>query len=165
MKKNPARPLSREAEDEYESCILLDHIPHNDDNSPIFGVESTYTKTYITINIPDVACERCSLQLMNPMTDKLAGAGMANCTYDANCTNCPDLPGTCFSNYHSCANVRITGSVPRSQYACPAQPRSWPYSTLPTSVYFIGEVGAFSADGEWLADVPAEFTTPVGPCV
>jgi hypothetical protein len=157
--------LSREGEDEYESCILLDHIPHNDANSPVFGVESTYTKTYVTITIPDVQCTRCSLQLVNPMTDKLAGAGMANCTYDATCTNCPDKPGTCFSVYHSCANVRINGRTPRAQFTCPSQPATWPYGNLTTSFYYIGEVGEFSADGEWLANVPAEYTTPVGRCV
>ena len=157
--------LSNENEDEYESCVLLDHIPHNDNNSPVFGMPATYTKTYVTINIPDVQCDLCALQLVNPMTDKLAGAGMQNCTYDATCTDCPDKPGTCFSVYHSCANVRITGSVPRSSFRCPAQPADWPYADLPVSTYFIGEIGEFSADGQWLVGVPANYTTPTGPCV
>lgn len=81
-------------------------------NEPVYGVESTYTKTYITVEIPDVYCERCALQLLNPMTDKLEGNGQSNCTYDPLCSNCNDGV-SCFSNYHSCANVRILGSIPR----------------------------------------------------
>lgn len=83
-----------------------------DNNAPVYGAEGTYTKTYVTVVIPDVKCDRCALQLMNPMTDKLAQYGMTNCTYDPTCTQCND-GFHCFSNYHSCANVRITGSVPR----------------------------------------------------
>jgi len=157
--------LSQEGDDEYEACVLLDHIPHNDNNKPVYGDESTYTKTFVTIMIPDVYCERCSLQLINPMTDKLPSAGMTNCTYDPTCTNCPEEPGTCFSVYHSCANVRILGSVPRSEFTCPPQPADWPYTELPSGVYFVNEVGNFTADGQWLVGVPPFYTTPVGVCV
>lgn len=51
------------SDDEYSSCILLNHIPHNDRNAPTYGDESTWTKTYITIEIPDVKCDKCALQV------------------------------------------------------------------------------------------------------
>ena len=53
------------------SCVLLDHIPHNDCCNPSLFDPSTYTQYAITINIPNVICERCSLHLSNPMTDKM----------------------------------------------------------------------------------------------
>jgi len=156
--------LSREGEDVYD-VVLLAHIPHNDLNAPVYGVESTYTKTYITVEIPDVLCERCALQLLNPMTDKLAGNGMESCIYDPDCSNCNNGKN-CFSNYHSCANVRINGTaVARNDYVAPAQSVDWPYAHLPTDEYFIGEVANYTADNLWLLDVPKQFTTPIGPCV
>jgi len=158
--------LSTEGSDnEYSSCILLNHIPHNDNNNPVYGVESTYTKTYVTVQIPNVRCERCALQLLNPMTDKLESNGMSQCVYDPLCTTCNDGV-SCFSNYHSCANVRINGTIPRADFKCPAaQPANWPYNHLPADTYYPREIGEFSADGQWLANVPAEYSTPAGNCV
>lgn len=135
-----------------------------DRNKPVYSDESTYTKTYITVMIPDVACERCSLQLMNPMTDKLPSNGMSNCTYDPECTTCNDGV-RCFSNYHSCANVRILGTKPRDEFTCGSQPDNWPWADLPDNVYFVGERANYTADDLWLLDVPEDFTTPVGPCI
>lgn len=97
-------------------CVLLDHIPHNDCCRPSIGDPATYTPYAITINIPNVACERCSLHLSNPMTDKIGPSGSPS---GAGCTD----PGTCFSVYHSCTkHFRIVGdadAVPRSEYQCP----------------------------------------------
>ena len=45
--------------------VLLDHIPHWDSN-----VSPKFYK--FNINIPDVNCEKCALQIVNPMTDKLS---------------------------------------------------------------------------------------------
>jgi hypothetical protein len=74
--------LSRDGEDIYD-CVLLDHIPANPASRPSFGQDSTYTQYRITIMIPDVQCERCSLQLVNPMTDKISTAAPFNgkCQY------------------------------------------------------------------------------------
>jgi len=153
------------SDDYYHTCVLLNHIPHNDDNAPIYGVESTYTKTYITVEIPNVKCDRCALQLVNPMTDKLEANGQSQCLYDPTCTTCNDGV-RCFSNYHSCSNVRINGTIPRSQYVCPsAAPGDWPYGHLPQDIYYPREIGEFSADGQWLANVPSFYATPTGPCV
>jgi hypothetical protein len=109
-----------------KSCVLIDHIPHNDETSPSVLLESTYELYSLTINIPDVACERCSLQIFNAMTDKIGGAGSPNgtgCTYPG---------GTCSSVYHSCTlPIKITGRTPRKDYKCTDKnPLDWPTSWI-----------------------------------
>lgn len=113
--------LSNDGNDD-ESCVLLDHIPHNDCCSPSIPDPTTYTPYAITINIPNVICERCSLHLSNPMTDKIGGDGAPTAI------GCTDPDGSCFSVYHSCTKpFRIVGdtsesgggAVPRSEYQCP----------------------------------------------
>ena len=108
-----------------KSCILLDHIPHNDNTNPNFLNETTYELYSLTIDIPDVSCERCSLQIVNPMTDKIGTRGAPNgegCTY----------PGFCggVDVYHSCTvPIKITGTTPRRDYICPnINPSDWPKS-------------------------------------
>jgi len=109
--------------DDSEACVLLDHIPHDPNartGKPLFD-ESTFHRYFMTIEIPDVACERCSLHLSNPMTDKIGAAGLPG---GEGCTE----PGTCFSNYHSCTKpLKITGTTPRADYTCPGGlPADWP---------------------------------------
>ena len=117
---------------DYDSCVLLDHIPHNDCCRPSLYDPSTYTPYTITVNIPNVFCERCSLHLSNPMTDKIGGDGSPS---GVGCTD----PGTCFSVYHSCTKpFRIVGdasngAVPRSKHACPSSDSvnvGWPTSWM-----------------------------------
>ena len=124
--------LSGEGTDS-EACTLLDHIPHSDlAVRPNFRDESTYTQYAITIDIPDVNCDRCSLHLSNPITDKIGGAGSPLGI------GCTDPDGTCFSVYYSCTQpFRIRGSssaVSRSEYQCPydfgAGPVDWPTSWI-----------------------------------
>ena len=116
--------LSDDGSDD-SSCVLLDHIPHNDCCRPNLMDETTYTPYVITIDIPNVICEKCSLHLSNPMTDKIGGDGSPN---GIGCTD----PGTCFSVYHSCTRpFRIAGTVeggaiPRSEYVCDAKNEGWP---------------------------------------
>jgi hypothetical protein len=116
--------LSGDGSDD-EVCILLDHIPHNDNSRPSSSDASTYTPYVITIEIPDVSCERCSLHLSNPMTDKIGSNGAPSGI------GCSDPNGTCFSVYHSCTKpFRIAGTVPRSDYVCIYEsmvgPSDWP---------------------------------------
>jgi hypothetical protein len=115
--------LSNDESDE-DPCVLLDHIPSSDDptNLPTLGIPNSYIPYSLTIEIPDVYCERCSLHLSNPMTDKIGSDGSPS---GAGCTD-PD--GTCFSVYHSCTlPLKINGKIPRSEYTCPAaQPFDWP---------------------------------------
>lgn len=112
--------LSEDGNDD-SSCVLLDHIPHNAESAPTFSDESTWTKYKITIDIPDVSCEKCSLHMANPMTDKIGDAGSQT---GVGCTD----PGTCDSVYHSCSlSLKINGTTPRDQYECPGQlPEDWP---------------------------------------
>jgi len=99
------------------------------------------------------------------MTDKLASNGMTECLYDPECTTCNDGI-RCFSNYHSCANVRINGTIPRSEFKCPVEdPSDWPYRDFPSDIYYPKEVGEYTEDNLWLKDVPQRYVTPVGPCI
>jgi len=108
------------------SCLLLDHIPHNEESAPDIRYPDTYVPYVITLEIPDVSCERCSLHLANPMTDKIDDDGSQTGI------GCTDPNGTCFSVYHSCTvPLRISGSIPRSEYICPRDdgttgPIDWP---------------------------------------
>ena len=45
---------------------------------------------------------------------------------------------TCFSNYHSCADIVIKGSGNRKEYNC-LQPEKWEYRELPAQKYFGNE--------------------------
>mmetsp|Transcript_4842 Transcript_4842/g.13676 ORF Transcript_4842/g.13676 Transcript_4842/m.13676 type:complete len:345 (-) Transcript_4842:629-1663(-) len=121
-------------------CSLLDHIPHSDGAPrPTFRDESTYTQYAVTIDIPDVNCERCSLHLSNPMTDKIGSAGSPTGI------GCTDPDGTCFSVYYSCTKpFRILGSssaMPRSEYQCQydseSGPEDWPASWIGDSGEFV----------------------------
>ena len=77
--------------------------------------------------MPDVDCPMCALQALSVMTDKIP---TGSC-----CDYLPDgVSGSCFSNYHSCANVVIGGTTPRDQLQC-EQPQRWPYREWDTDVY------------------------------
>jgi hypothetical protein len=108
-----------------EACVLLDHIPHNDETAPTYSDESTYELYSLTIEIPDISCKRCSLQIINPMTDKIGPAGSPTGV------GCTDPDGTCGTIvYHSCTlPLKITGRTPRTDYVCPGvNPSDWPTS-------------------------------------
>ncbi len=60
----------------YESHILLNHIPHNDGEGP--RTSRNYLFYALTLEIPDIDCPSCSLQMINPMTDKISGGGTCN---------------------------------------------------------------------------------------
>jgi len=75
----------------------VDQIPFNPNGS----VPGPNPKIYgFNINIPDIDCPKCALHMYNPMVDKIA----IN-------TSCPYPTGNnkCFSVYHSCADIMITG--------------------------------------------------------
>ena len=151
--------LSADGDDAMEKgCVLLDHIPSNPSSKPSYGRESTYTKYYVTVMIPNVKCNRCSLQIANPMTDKIAPG--SSCTY-------PGGGNMCRSVYHSCVDVRITGKTPRAKYACPSKPPpNWiqPAAAVP-NVYTQerAAVGDWSEAG-WLTTAPPEYRQDCGAC-
>jgi len=102
-----------------DACVLLDHIPHNDCCDPDLYDPTTYTPYTITVMIPNIICERCSLHLSNPATDRLGDDGSPVGI------GCAD-PGECYSVYRSCTKAfRIVGdasggAVQRSEYVCPS---------------------------------------------
>lgn len=135
--------------------------------------ETTYTPYAITINIPNVNCERCSLHLSNPMTDKIGSDGSPTGI------GCSD-PGTCSSVYHSCTRpFRIIGdvddgAVERSEYVCPSLQSSnpdWPTiwegdngEDVDASVpgVYRRESSAWSTEDFTLTTVPVQYTENAG---
>jgi hypothetical protein len=163
--------------DETESAriIMLDHIPHNDDTHPVVGDESTYAPYHMSVNIPDVDCKKCSIQLLYLMTDKVIKCGIDTCYYnpadaackgstDPNAATCAGAPNSnvcvqeneCFSNYHSCTDVIITGTQSVETFALNSQPADWPFATAPIQ-YYTKESGSWK-DG-WVTGVPSNYTT------
>lgn len=148
--------------DDTTSCVLLDHVPHNDDSSPTYMQDSTYTLYKLTIEIPDVSCERCALHFSNPMTDKIGDSKKPSGE------GCTDPDGTCFSVYHSCTRpLSINGTTRRQDYICPGQPDDWPTTWVgsdgtPVSADVPGVYRSESStwsDG-WLTTVPEKYRTP-----
>jgi hypothetical protein len=80
-------------ETETARVVLLDHIPHNEDSLPDRNNEETYVPYKISVNIPNVKCDKCSLQLLYVMTDKSVKCGSPICYYnpeDAACKGSTD---------------------------------------------------------------------------
>jgi len=115
--------LSRNGSDEFEECILVNNIPHNDASNPVWDEEKqefTFTEYSLTVEIPDVNCDDCALQLVNIVT------GDDACTYDPAETE-NGLNGRCSTNYHSCSNVKISGGqYARDKFTCEAA--DWSFS-------------------------------------
>ena len=104
-------------ENETPVIVLLDHIPHNENGQPVSGVESSYIQYKMSVFIPDVKCDKCSLQFLYLMTDKTIKCNIPQCFYnyqdsackgttDPNAKTCAGAPnsnpcvqdGECFSN-------------------------------------------------------------------
>lgn len=106
-------------ETEVAKVVLLDHIPHNEMPvpKPVANMESTYYTYRMSVNIPDIKCDKCSLQLLYVMTDKSVKCGIETCYYNpadaackgntdpaaATCAGAPNsqvcvAEGECFSN-------------------------------------------------------------------
>jgi len=113
--------LSPADDTHYDEYILLDQIPHNDKWGPDYGM--TNPKGYtLEITIPDIDCPRCSLQVLEIMTDKLRPTGSC-CTY-------PNKTELCPSVYHSCANVQINGKTPIPQFSYTYKGPCGPYTQI-----------------------------------
>ena len=95
----------------FEDVVLADHIPHWD----MASSDKTY---YFTVDIPNVDAPFATLQLLNPMTDKLM---------DTSCSTIGNVDDPeCFSVYHSCASISITGTTPVADFLA-----SYTYTTPP----------------------------------
>jgi len=111
--------LSMPKDDDYEECVLLNHIPHNDNGEAGWSYA-------ITVQIPDFNCSFCSLQIIQVMTDKIPaflGSGHSTCTYNPNET-LSWAGDQCGGNYHSCTNVIINGTKSFNSSEC-TQPSGW----------------------------------------
>lgn len=114
----------------------MDHIPHNEEGKPVAYLEGTYTPYSVSVNVPDIKCDKCSLQLLYVMTDKTVSCGSPTCYYnpaDAACKGSTDpsadtclgapndnvcvAENECFSNC-KWSNVFLMKSVHVSLYLC-----------------------------------------------
>ena len=164
-----------ESEAGFESCILLDHVPHDVLSRPNFRDQSTWHRSSITLWIPDIQCERCYLQLISVMSDAAHGVSSdKKCAYQGALANDESLgyPG-CPAVYHSCSPVSIDGTIPRNDIdTCnttefeeklewPLTPRDNP-DLYQHSVYFNrGDVGLYSTSDARLLSVGSPLTDTV----
>jgi hypothetical protein len=124
--------LSVPNSDNFEECILLNHIPHNDAGSS--GQEYS-----VTVNIPNFNCTFCSIQLLQVMTNAIPAN--SSCTYNPmDTTNF--VGGQCGANYHSCANVMINGTGQFNNSQC-SEPSGWNFSG---GYVYSQETGAWGQD-------------------
>ncbi|XP_062498801.1 uncharacterized protein LOC134176139 isoform X2 [Corticium candelabrum] len=102
-------------------CLILDHIPHNPTSQPGGNCKvkeypvgaCTGSSYYLTVNIPDVDCDKCQLRLSYINVDSLTGSN-SSCT-TSNCIT-----------YYSCADIKIRGEKTLDE-ACRPSASSWPY--------------------------------------
>lgn len=157
---------------------LLDHIPHNDVAKTTM-MERKYTPYQMTLDMPDVDCKECSLQLLFIMTDKTVGCGLEYCNYYADddncightttdegiCTGAVPTSGvcknedTCFSVYHSCIDVELLGKQSLDKVNPNLQPDDWTYRENSNKNY-TSEKASWK-DG-WLQDIPEHYTKKQG---
>jgi len=83
--------------DDFHTLILVDQIPFNPNGSVPGPIQKIYG---FNINVPDIDCPQCALHMYNPMVDKIPVN--TSCPY-------PNGDNKCFSVYHSCADIKITG--------------------------------------------------------
>ena len=154
----------------FEECVLLDHIPSEE--NPVLG------QYQIVIDIPDIDCEKCVLQLLTPSTDKLSQDRDA-CVYDPLLTqsvvdaNSP----RCYSNYHSCADITIKSNGNGGELTpqkC-TEPSDWPWRNGQTilggnprvsrraesRLYYADEIATWASRNgsvaRYLSDAPERF--------
>ena len=160
-------------------ATILDHIPHDDSVKTTMN-EKNYTPYKMTIEIPNVKCEKCSLQLLFLMTDKTVKCGTEYCNYYENDDNCIGhvdekegicagaVPSsgpckhkdTCFSVYHSCVDISIDGTVAMKDFeGGDIQRADWPYNQNSNKNYTL-ENAKWS--NSWLSGVPDFYTTDTG---
>jgi len=147
----PFRIVLSDENNDSEACTLLDHIPHNDDSHPDYNDPTTYVPYYINVVIPDVKCDKCSIHMAFPMTDKITKG-----TY---CTD-PNGSNPCLSVYHSCGNIVITGTQSMDAVKCTPQ-SDWPNAKFPANNY-TQESGTWAKG--WPVGYPSDIISPSGYC-
>jgi hypothetical protein len=84
----------------FDEVVLYDHLPHSDGGESGPG----YKDYEFELDIPDINCSDCTLQVLSIMTDKIP-AGTC-CPYPE---DSDEYGEKCFSVYHTCSDVVITG--------------------------------------------------------
>ena len=143
--------------------------------APTPNLEKTYVEYKMSVNIPDVNCTQCSLQLLYVMTDKTVKCGTKTCYYnpddsackgstDPDAETCAGAPNDdiceqeneCFSNYHTCTDIVVTGDQPITNFAYDSQPSDWPYKDMQMQYYTLESADWFNG---WLEGIPQEYVT------
>lgn len=98
----------------FDQHVLLDKIVDNQSGAINFSNPATYHQFSATVQVPNIECEQCTIQLIQVMLDN------------------PASP----SNYYSCADVRITSKPanppnPAPQPANPPNPGPQPQPSPP----------------------------------
>ncbi|XP_064595205.1 uncharacterized protein LOC135461866 [Liolophura sinensis] len=136
----PSR-IALKSRSQNTTCVLLDHIPHNDNQFTSKGSECNpddypigrcrRSMTAITVVIPDIQCDDCYLQLISVDTSSLAPG-------DPPCSLSDPVESSNCSVYYSCADVKIWATQPgrSSSLQCEDYPNNldgnWPYQLATT---------------------------------
>jgi len=159
---------------DFDGCVLLDHIPHGDAGlpRPFFPDEDTWVPYAITVEIPDVQCDRCVLQMASLMTDAIHGVPEGtNCALEGSAPTAEGVP-ECPAVYYSCAAVQINGTRavgPGEPLTCESADDAleWPFTQRQRAgVYeFEGDAGDWTpgfpvVDGGPGADPAANASAP-----
>jgi len=131
--------ISGENDEDFESCIWLNHIPQH--------TTGDATDLVIELTVPDMTCRNCTLQLIGMQT---SGRNAGNCClYHPDCETDDTFEDAncCGGNqYYSCANINIVGgSRPRDEVC--KQPHDWAFRNF-TCNYFMQE----ESDNAWTTD-------------
>ena len=143
---------------DFDRCVLLDHIPHGDVGPPrpSYLDEDTWVPYAVTVEIPDVKCDRCVLQMASLMTDAVHGVPEGtSCALEGSAPTAEGVPA-CPAVYYSCAAVQINGTRPvgpDAPLACDSADAAldWPFTARQRAGVY-----AFEGDaGDWTRGFPA----------
>jgi len=148
--------ISGENDEDFESCIWLNHIPQHTEG----GNEMDLV---IELTVPDMNCENCTLQLIGMQTN---GRGEDNCClYHPDCEAVFGNNANCCggSQYYSCANINIVGGSRSRDEVC-KQPNDWGFRDFKCN-YFMAEESenAWTTQGDSLSLVSSGSITGLDP--
>ena len=143
---------------DFDRCVLLDHIPHGDVGPPrpSYLDEDTWVPYAVTVEIPDVKCDRCVLQMASLMTDAVHGVPEGtSCALEGSAPTAEGVPA-CPAVYYSCAAVQINGTRPvgpDAPLACDSADAAldWPFTARQRAGVYTFEGDA----GDWTRGFPA----------
>lgn len=100
--------LSVQNDDGYDTHVLMDQIPHLDDGTTASTSPDDDKYHRVWVDIPDINCTQCGIQVIQIMVDKFYMTGIDVCPPEELENNC----GNDGYVYYSCSNVQIGGQVP-----------------------------------------------------